>query len=55
MLLFRDVLRSDPVALDRYQATKRDLASRSWTYVQEYADAKTEVVDTILSDAGWTG
>ena len=55
MLLFRDTLRTDPAALASYQATKRELASRTWRYVQEYADAKNEVVDGILREAGWTG
>ena len=55
MLLFRDTLRTDPAALARYQATKRELASRTWRYVQEYADAKNDIVDGILREAGWTG
>ena len=30
-------------------ATKRDLAQREWKYMQNYADAKTAVVEQILS------
>jgi GrpB-like predicted nucleotidyltransferase (UPF0157 family) len=34
-----------------YAAAKRELAARDWTYVQQYADAKTEVVRRILARA----
>ena len=50
MLRFRDRLRSDPEALGLYQVTKRELAARSWRYVQNYADAKNDVIDTILGE-----
>jgi GrpB-like predicted nucleotidyltransferase (UPF0157 family) len=50
MLRFRDWLRAhDDRAL--YERTKRDLATREWKYVQNYADAKTEVVEAILARA----
>lgn len=55
MLMFRDILRSDSGALATYRETKIELASRTWRYVQEYADAKNDVIDTILTKAGWTG
>ena len=48
MLAFRDRLRSDRDDRELYERTKRDLAGRTWTYVQDYADAKTEVVEAIL-------
>ena len=51
MLLFRDRLRADAGERELYARTKRELASRSWTYVQQYADAKSEVVGDILSRA----
>jgi GrpB-like predicted nucleotidyltransferase (UPF0157 family) len=51
MLAFRDQLRSDEEDRELYERTKRDLARRSWTYVQDYADAKTEVVEAILARA----
>jgi GrpB-like predicted nucleotidyltransferase (UPF0157 family) len=40
-------------AADRefYALSKRGLASREWTYVQQYADAKTEVISSILNRA----
>lgn len=51
MLLFRDWLRSHPADLQLYEQTKRELASRQWKYVQNYADAKAEVVEAILARA----
>jgi GrpB-like predicted nucleotidyltransferase (UPF0157 family) len=48
MLTFRDRLRSNPEDRDLYVRTKRELAKRKWKYVQDYADAKSEVVETIL-------
>jgi GrpB-like predicted nucleotidyltransferase (UPF0157 family) len=50
-LLFRDRLRGHPEDRDHYQRVKRELAERDWTYVQEYADAKTEVVEGIIARA----
>lgn len=48
MVGFRDWLRSHPEDRDRYAAEKRRLAARPWRYVQDYADAKTGVVEEIL-------
>ena len=50
-LIFRDRLRGHPEDRARYQRVKRELAERDWTYVQEYADAKTEVVEGIIARA----
>lgn len=52
MRMFRDWLRAHPDDRDRYAAVKRELATRRWRYVQDYADAKTEVVEQILAKAG---
>lgn len=52
MLLFRDWLRENPADRDRYERRKRELASREWKYVQNYADAKSAVVEEILGRAG---
>jgi GrpB-like predicted nucleotidyltransferase (UPF0157 family) len=52
MLGFRDHLRSSESDRALYAQTKRELASRHWKYVQEYADAKTEVVEAIIARAG---
>jgi GrpB-like predicted nucleotidyltransferase (UPF0157 family) len=51
MLLFRDWLRSNDADRDLYQQAKRELAQRNWKYVQNYADAKTEIVNEIVARA----
>ena len=48
MLGFRDWLRNDDDR-DHYAAVKRELAARRWRFVQDYADAKSEVVEEILA------
>ena len=51
MLAFRDRLRSHDDERDLYLRTKRELAARDWVYVQDYADAKGEVVEGIIARA----
>jgi GrpB-like predicted nucleotidyltransferase (UPF0157 family) len=51
MLLFRDRLRANTEDRDLYAAAKRELAAREWKYVQQYADAKSVVVQEILARA----
>ncbi|SDH98416.1 GrpB domain, predicted nucleotidyltransferase, UPF0157 family [Sinosporangium album] len=51
MLGFRDHLRRHEADRDLYARVKRDLAGREWKYLQNYADAKTEVVEEILRRA----
>lgn len=51
MLLFRDRLRAHPDERARYEHTKRELARRTWAFVQDYAEAKSEVVEAILARA----
>lgn len=51
MLLFRDWLRDHPDDRDLYARTKRELAAREWAVVQDYADAKTAVVEGIIARA----
>jgi GrpB-like predicted nucleotidyltransferase (UPF0157 family) len=51
MLLFRDWLRRNEADRELYAAAKRELAARDWKYVQQYADAKSEVVAEILARA----
>ena len=51
MLRFRDWLRTDQADRELYEQTKRKLAAREWTYVQDYADAKTLVVVEIIARA----
>jgi GrpB-like predicted nucleotidyltransferase (UPF0157 family) len=52
MLLFRDWLRASPADGDLYERTKRALARNEWKCVQEYADAKTAIVDEIVARSG---
>ena len=51
VLVFRDWLRTHDDDRDLYERTKRELASRDWTYIQNYADAKTEIVEAIIARA----
>jgi GrpB-like predicted nucleotidyltransferase (UPF0157 family) len=51
MLLFRDRLRADAGDRQLYLRTKQELAARSWEYVQNYADAKSAVVEEIIQRA----
>jgi GrpB-like predicted nucleotidyltransferase (UPF0157 family) len=51
MLLFRDRLRAVDEDRERYVAAKRALAERRWEHVQQYADAKTPVVEEIIARA----
>ncbi len=51
MLMFRDWLRSNDADRDLYEHTKRALAQQTWKYVQNYADAKTAVVEDIIARA----
>jgi GrpB-like predicted nucleotidyltransferase (UPF0157 family) len=51
MLLFRDRLRTRSEERELYERTKRELAVRRWAYVQDYADAKSTVVEDIISRA----
>jgi len=48
MLMFRDWLRTNAADRELYTRTKRELAARDWKYMQQYADAKTEVVKEIM-------
>jgi len=51
MLAFRDRLRTHDDERHLYETTKRELGARRWTYVQDYADAKGEVVEGIIARA----
>lgn len=50
-LLFRDRLRANDCERELYADTKRELAKRTWKYIQHYADAKSAVVDGIVGRA----
>jgi GrpB-like predicted nucleotidyltransferase (UPF0157 family) len=51
LLLFRDRLRADPAERNRYATVKRELAAQPWRHVQNYAQAKTAVVNEIVARA----
>jgi GrpB-like predicted nucleotidyltransferase (UPF0157 family) len=55
MLLFRDRLRDDASDRDLYARTKRRLARQTWRYTQDYADAKSAVVEEIIARARAAG
>lgn len=51
MLLFRDWLRRNPAEVRLYANSKRLLAARDWSRVQDYADAKQTVIHAIMARA----
>jgi len=51
MLIFRDWLRVNATDRQRYARTKLELAQKEWTFVQNYADAKSAVIDAIIARA----
>ena len=52
MLAFRDRLRTHEGDRRLYEESKVALAARSWEYVQDYADAKSDIIRAILARAG---
>jgi GrpB-like predicted nucleotidyltransferase (UPF0157 family) len=50
-LLLRDHLRTDAADRELYASVKRDLLDRRWDDMNDYADAKTEVVTAIKARA----
>jgi GrpB-like predicted nucleotidyltransferase (UPF0157 family) len=51
MLRFRDWLRSNDADRNLYARVKRELSARDWKYVQQYADAKNDIVAEIIARA----
>jgi GrpB-like predicted nucleotidyltransferase (UPF0157 family) len=51
MLMFGDWLRSNAADRELYARTKLALSQEDWRYVQNYADAKTAVVQEIMARA----
>lgn len=49
VLAFRDRLRATASDRELYARTKHTLAGQTWQYAQNYADAKTAVIEEILS------
>lgn len=52
MIGFRDWLRTHDDDRALYESTKRRLAAQEWQFVQDYADAKSAVVEEIRLRAG---
>ena len=52
LLMFRDWLRSNPADRALYARTKQELAEKDWDNIQDYADAKTTVIQEIIARAG---
>lgn len=50
VLRFRDLLRADPAARQRYEDVKRSLAGRVWPDMNHYATAKTAVILELLDE-----
>ncbi len=48
-LTFRDRVRRNSDDRSRYERTKRELAAREWPDMDAYADAKTEVIESIIA------
>jgi GrpB-like predicted nucleotidyltransferase (UPF0157 family) len=55
MVGFRDWLRTHDDDRALYESTKRSLLKLDWKFVQNYADAKGEVVEAIAARAGLPG
>jgi GrpB-like predicted nucleotidyltransferase (UPF0157 family) len=51
MLTLRDWLRAQKDDRELYARAKRELAAQEWKYVQNYADAKSDVIHEILARA----
>ena len=51
MLIFRDWLRENLADREFYMRTKKELAQKDWKYVQNYADAKSKVVESMIARA----
>jgi GrpB-like predicted nucleotidyltransferase (UPF0157 family) len=51
ILRFRDWLRTHPADRDLYARTKLSLARRAWNCVDDYANAKSEIIQEILGRA----
>lgn len=54
-ITFRNWLRDNDDDRSLYESTKRELAARTWKYMQNYADAKTAVIVDIRSRVGPDG
>ncbi|HWW74689.1 MAG TPA: GrpB family protein, partial [Pyrinomonadaceae bacterium] len=55
VLTFRERLRRNVDDRRRYEQTKRELAAREWPDMNAYAEAKTEVIESIIAAARAAG
>jgi GrpB-like predicted nucleotidyltransferase (UPF0157 family) len=55
ILTFRDRLRRNTADRVRYQQVKRRLATKEWTDMDAYAQAKTEVIEDVIAKAQAAG
>lgn len=51
MIRFRDWLRSNETDRNKYAQVKQTLANNNWRHVQHYADAKTSIIQEIMTRA----
>ena len=49
MIRFREHLRASQSDREIYETKKRELAARNWVYIQNYADAKTDIIEAIIA------
>ena len=49
ILTFRDRLRNNVLDRKRYEETKRRFAEQAWGSMNDYAEAKTQVVEEIIA------
>ena len=54
-LAFRDRLRRNIDDRRRYEQTKRELAAKEWPDMNAYAEAKTEVIESIIAASPTSG
>ena len=54
-LIFRERLRRNPDDRNRYERRKRELAMKEWPETNAYAEAKTEVIESIIAAAQGKG
>jgi GrpB-like predicted nucleotidyltransferase (UPF0157 family) len=55
LLTFRDWLRKNPHTRQLYERTKHKLAAQSWSDMNAYAAAKTEVIEGLIAAARAAG
>jgi GrpB-like predicted nucleotidyltransferase (UPF0157 family) len=55
MIRFRDHLRRNRDDRKLYEEAKRELAKRDWPFIQNYADAKTQVIERIIARSNEAG